>query len=278
MVNSTSWLRRVLAVVGLLLVAACGGNSEDAGTPPFGDGGTTPPPTTPVVAAALDVVAPQTILNTGAETASVVVTALDASNVALAGATVAVSADQGGILTPLGTSTVTDASGQLRYTLSIGSDRTNRTITVTATSGSVTKTAAVAVVTSPAAAQPALIELIASATTVGTGGDQVTVSAFVKDATNNTLPGTAVSFTATSGTLSDVSAATDGSGVAVAKFAAGANKLNRDAVVEVVAGTVKSAITLPIVNSKLTASGPSALILGGATAPGAVQLLGAGGG
>jgi hypothetical protein len=53
----------------------------------------------------------------------------------------------------------------------------------------------------PARKVPDKVELLASATSVGTGGDTVQLTAFVKDANNNTLPQTPVTFTTTTGTL-----------------------------------------------------------------------------
>jgi hypothetical protein len=128
----------------------------------------------------------------------------------------------------------TNDSGVVSASVGIGSDRTNRTINVSAVAGSVTATASFTVVSSPADAVPTSIELIATATTVGTGGDQVGIQAFVKDASNNTMPGTPVVFNASTGTLSSVSAATDGTGVATAQFSAGSNKANRSATVNAV--------------------------------------------
>jgi len=264
MLRSVLWLRRGLLAGSVVLVAACGGGGGGSGTPPFGGGGGGGGGSGGggVTASDLDITAPATIVNSGTETVTVTVTSLTAARVALPGAAVTLSADNGGILTLGSTTGVTGADGRLTATLAIGSNRANRTITVTATSGEVRRTAAVAVVTSPAAAQPASIELIASATTVGTGGDEVTVRAFVKDTTNNTLPGTPVSFTATTGTIGARSLVTDAAGVATAVFTAGADRSNRNAEITVSAGTVQGKLSLPISGTKLTASGANALILG----------------
>jgi len=257
---------RLLSMLALFVLSACGGGGAstsayggDAGGG-SGGGGSTP------TGSASDIVlvlASDTIANSSSTTVAVTATALDANRNALPGVAMSMSADSEAILTLSGTSTtVTDSAGQLVGALSIGSNHTNRVITVTATSGSVTKTAQLTVVTSPAAAKPTSIELIASSTSVGTGGDQVTIQAFVKDATNNALPSAAVAFSTTTGTLSSASTATDASGTASANFSAGGDKSNRTATITVASGTIQAQLSLPITGTKLTAAGPSSLILG----------------
>ena len=109
---------------------------------------------------------------------------------------------------------------------------------------------------------PSTIELIADATTLGTSGETVVIRAFVKDSSNNALPATAVTFRTSTGTLSSISSSTDSAGVASATLTAGADKSNRNAVITVSSGAISNQLTLPIAGTKLTLSGPSALIIG----------------
>jgi len=122
----------------LTLLAACGGGGSDAGTPPFGDGGDG----SAQASALILELSKSTLANTGSDSVIVTVTALAKSNT-VPGATVTVSADSDAIVTTP-TSTTGD-DGKLQSTLTIGPNRANRVITVTATSGSVKQTATVQV-------------------------------------------------------------------------------------------------------------------------------------
>jgi hypothetical protein len=134
-----SWRTRV-AVVAVSLMAACGG-STDAGCSVFGcSGGSGGPGGTPTAADLSVVLSRTSVNNSGSETVTATVTAVDASRNALADIPVAFSVDNSAVATVSGTAT--DSSGQVIATIQIGADKTNRIITVTATSGSIAKTAA----------------------------------------------------------------------------------------------------------------------------------------
>ncbi|MGD9834881.1 MAG: Ig-like domain-containing protein [Piscinibacter sp.] len=130
----------ILAAAALL--NACGGGS-DAGSSPFnpgsggGGGGTTT-----VADIVLNLSATQ-VANTGSATVTVTATALDATRNALADVPLTIAADADAVITA--SDTETDASGKLGAVLSIGSNRSNRLITVTAVSGSISRTANVQV-------------------------------------------------------------------------------------------------------------------------------------
>ncbi|MDQ2779527.1 MAG: Ig-like domain-containing protein, partial [Pseudomonadota bacterium] len=256
-------LKRLFSITALLTLAACGGGGGSSGTPAFGAGASAPlggGGTTSFAALDLQLSQPA-VPNTGAESATATVTALDANRVAVAGVPVTISANNGAIVSLQGTAgAVTDTSGKLVATIGIGSDRSNRDITITATAGSVTASAVLKVISAATGTAPTSIELIAASTSVGTGGDGVLIRAFVKDANNNTMPNAPVSFNTSSGTLSNVSATTDASGVATATLSAGASKNNRNAEITVTSGTVTEKLTLPIGGTKLTLSGPSSLV------------------
>ena len=133
-------LLKVLAVA--VLVSACGGGGGDAGTSPFGNGdaggGDTSTATDLVVE-----LSKATVANTGSDTVQITATAIDAGRNVVAGAPVRVSADSDAIVNA--SATTTGADGKVQANLNIGSNRANRVITVTVTSGAVTKTSTVTV-------------------------------------------------------------------------------------------------------------------------------------
>jgi hypothetical protein len=253
-------LMRLFAVLAALVLVGCSGGGGSSGNCQFNcSGGTNPPPE--VAIADLDVqVNPGTIVNNGTATATATITALDANRAAVKGVAVAVAVDSG--LVAVGNSGVTDATGKILATVSLGSNLTLRKITLTAQASGVKRSNTLQVVENPSSAKPATVELIAAATAVGTGGDGVVIRAFVKDANNNALPGTPVSFSTNTGTLASVSTTTDPGGAAAATLFAGADKSNRLATITVSAGTITNTLKLPINGTKLTLSGPSSLILG----------------
>jgi|CXWL01.1.fsa_nt_gi hypothetical protein len=259
--------QRLISMMALLALSACGGGGGNAGDSVFGGGtggGTGGGGTGGTLVADVDVqLSASTIPNTGTSTVTATITALDANRNAISGTALTVAANSGAVLTIAGTAgSVTDATGRIVATVGIGSDHTNRDITVSATAGSVTRSAILRVVNSAIGNTPTSIEVIAASTTVGTGGDAVLISAFVKDANNNTLPSAALSFSTNTGTLSNVSTRTDASGAASATFSSGASKSNRIALLTVASGTISAQLTLPVTGTRLTLSGPSSLILG----------------
>lgn len=130
---------RLFAALALACLAGCGGGGN-GGTSPFGGGSSATSTATDLI---VDTSSVQ-LANTASSTVTITATAVDASRVVVAGAPIKMSADNGGVLTQ--GSATTDSSGKVSGTLAIGSDRANRIITVTVTSGSVTKTAAIQVV------------------------------------------------------------------------------------------------------------------------------------
>jgi hypothetical protein len=80
------------------------------------------------------------VFNSGGESVDVVVTAVDASRNAAAGIKVVFAVDSNAVVV-VGNST-TDANGQAKANVQIGADRTNRTVTVTASSDALSRQAA----------------------------------------------------------------------------------------------------------------------------------------
>jgi hypothetical protein len=134
-------LRWAVATASLLLLTACGGGGGDAGAPILGSGGGTGGKAT-----ASDLVVELSsaqMFNTASSSVKVTVTAVDSSRNAVAGAPVQITADSDAIVT--GAASQTDEAGKTEGTVSMGSNRANRVITVTVTSGSVSKTATIQV-------------------------------------------------------------------------------------------------------------------------------------
>jgi hypothetical protein len=98
---------------------------------------TTPPP--PSAADLIVTVDKASIADTGAETATVTVTAVDSSRNIVAGAPVSIVPDRNGVITASDTTTAT-GTGKVTGVLAIGGDKSDRTIDVVVTSGSITKT------------------------------------------------------------------------------------------------------------------------------------------
>lgn len=133
------------AIVMGVVLAACsagGSKSTDTTTP------TTPTtPTNPVAADLLVTVTTPTaggLQDTGAQTATVTVTAVDAKRNVVSGAPVSIVPDDTAVVTV--SSAVTDAVGVVTGQVGIGSDKSNRSIAVVVTSGSISKTVNINVV------------------------------------------------------------------------------------------------------------------------------------
>ena len=192
------------------------------------------------------------------QTATVTATVKDPGNVAIGGASVSWRTDVG---TLRSISSVTDASGQATAIFDAGSTlppgaSPKATITVTSAGASGS-------VQIPINAVSKSIELLADATSIGTGGDTTTLRAFVKNGiTNAALPGQTVNWSASSGTLSIISSTTDSSGVASAVLSAGSDKTNREAVVTVTSDSASQTLRMPIEKTTLSISGATSTTLG----------------
>ncbi len=129
------WLNACIAVS---MLVACGGGGSSAGAPPFGNGSPTN--------GAADIVvetSKATIANTGSDTVTVKTTVLDGSRNAVAGARVVVTADSDAIVVT--TEPESQADGTVLSTVTIGANRANRVINLTATVGALARTATVQV-------------------------------------------------------------------------------------------------------------------------------------
>jgi hypothetical protein len=163
----------VLAVAVGLAACSAGGSTQNSTTTP----GTT---TAADLVVAVD---KSTINDTGSDVALITVTAVDASRNVVKGATVAIAPDSTALVTV--SSTTTNASGIVTGTLSIGSDKSNRAITVNVTSGSIKKSVIVNVTGADLQATPG----------PATAGSSATVAYRLVDKNSNPIQGAAVAVT-----------------------------------------------------------------------------------
>lgn len=114
------------------------------------------------------------------------------------------------------------------------------------------------------AAIPATVEVLTSANTLpSTGGANVVITAFVKNAANVGMSGQAVTFSASSGTLQEPSVVTDTSGAVTAKLIAGSDKSIRDIKVTVTAGGASGNVIVPVSGTRVSIAGSGSLQAGG---------------
>lgn len=252
------WRRLAQTVMGLgiaVTLAACGGGGGGAGTsvfpPSTGTGGTSTDLT------ALNISGNPTLVNTGTDTLAIKVTALTTGNVALIGKSVNVSfaVSSGAVVTPAGTSTAS-ADGTLNAVVSLV-DKTNRPVTVTATSGTISQTFTFNVVDSVTGSKVADISLVSDKTTLPNNGTQVvTLTATTLDSSRGAAGSAplvfAVSdpaksaFVTASGGLTATDSAT---GQLKAVVSLGSSLVNRTITVTATSGTVSRAVTFDVVDS-----------------------------
>jgi hypothetical protein len=195
--------QRFISMAALLALAACGGGGGNKGTSPFGPndpGNPGTPPGTPVAADISLTLSAPTVRNSGTETVTATVTAVDANRNTVAGIPVTISVDNGATIQVSGSST--SSAGVVTGVVGIGADRSNRTVTVTATSGTLTRQVAVQVVGTrvtatavPAALAPA---------------EQGRVQYRVVDANGNALAGVPIAVTGPGGVTTNATTAING--------------------------------------------------------------------
>lgn len=253
--------KKFISILAVLALSACGGGGGSAGTAPFGSGsgsgsggGTS---STPAAADLVLTLSASSVANSGTETVIASVTAIDGNRNVVAGVPVSFSVDNNGIITPSGTTT--SAAGTVTGTVGIGSDRTNRIIKVTVTSGSITKTADLQVQdtgggTSGSASD--FLLTLSSATISNSGTNPVTATVTALDAKRNVLSGVVVSISADSGATVNPSGTSTGSnGVVSALISTGGDPTLRTIrITATVAGLPTKTISLAVVSAPPTAT------------------------
>ena len=107
------------------------------------------------------------------------------------------------------------------------------------------------------------LELLTSSPTLPSdGATDATISALVRDDTNNFVEGVTVIFSADSGGLALVSGVTDASGVAQATLSTAGDQQNRTITVTAQADTLMSTVNVDVVGTSINVSGPGNLVAG----------------
>lgn len=105
----------------------------------------------------------------------------------------------------------------------------------------------------------ASIEVLASSTTIQSGGAAISITAFVKNRLNASVANEPVTFSADSGLLQSVSTKTDANGVAQANLTVGADKTNRPIRVTVRSGVASNFVIVNVIGTRLVLSGDAAV-------------------
>lgn len=240
-------LKSSLGLLLLSLLAACGGGGGSAGTPVLGGGGTTVPLSDLVV-----VLSAASVPNNGITGATATITAVDANRNALPNVPITLSADNGGVLTVSGTGT--DGTGKMTAEVGIGSDRSVRSITITATSGTITRSVKLAVTEATATAVASdMVLVISSATIANNGSQSVTATATALDAKRNVLPGVGVALSVdNNATIAPDATTTDVNGVVKGVVAIGGDRSNRTIRVTATSGTIVRTVLLQVTDAAST--------------------------
>jgi Big-like domain-containing protein len=265
-------MRTLASIISLffitLALSGCGGDSGcghvtgaggAGGTSTCGTGNTPPPGQTLSTLKVSSSLA--SIPGDGSASASITATAADASGNPVAGVSVTFTATAGTLVTNQAT---TDAAGKATATLTAGSAAPGASITVTATSGTISGNTAVTV----AVAKQTVSLQTSSPTIPSDNTTPATITAYVKDANNNLVPGVVVHFQATSGSLA-VSTPTGGSpgmtdatGAATATLSVGTDPSVRTVTVTATANGSSASIDVQVAGTTVGVAGPTGLVLG----------------
>ncbi|RZI84133.1 MAG: hypothetical protein EOP38_10090 [Rubrivivax sp.] len=176
-----------------------------------------------------------TIGNTGSRTVTATATAVDENRNALGGIPILLSVSDASAFIA-SSSNQTDASGQVTGTVNIGQDRSNRTITVVARSGTLSRTAAFQV-TGARFAQASAVPAVVAAGAAGA------VQYKLVDENSNAMVDVPISVTGAG--VTSASSKTDLNGAYEFKYVA-PNAPGTSLVINAVAGGVETSVTVPI--------------------------------
>lgn len=227
-----------------LALVACGGGGGSAGTPINGGNNTTPTATDLVI-----VLNKSSVSTSGTETVTATISAVDANRNAVADVPVTVSVNNNAIAVP--DATKTNPSGQITAVVAIGSDRSTRTITVTAQSGTLSKTANFNVVASgPVNVAADLVLTLSAASVSNNGNETVTATVRAVDANRNVVENVPVSFSVNNNAIvAPASTSTNSSGEIAAVVGIGADRSNRTVVVTATSGSITRTANLTVTQS-----------------------------
>lgn len=251
--KACNWL--MLMTFGILL-AACGGGGGD----PTLDAPATPATPNASVASVSLVASAATILASGEDGTEVTLTVIvkNASNNAMSGQTVALTASSGTISN---TTRVTDANGTVTEKLSVKGDASLRDITLKASSGGVESAALVVKVVPVTSSIASLLLTSSSGALASSGGTAVNVIAFVKDASNAVVPNANVTFSADSGALGATVVSTNAQGQAVVTLNTGGDASLRTIKISASAGAQSASTEVGVTGTRLSVSAFSSINL-----------------
>jgi hypothetical protein len=208
-------IKGMLAITLALVLAACGSGGCDAGSSPLTGattcgttttgGGTT----TPTAQRLVLQLSRLNVNNSGGENVTATATATTTGGQTVDGVPVTFSVDSNALYTP--NATATDSSGVVTATVAIGSDHSNRLVTVTAISGALRATASFAVTGAVLAGTP-----VPTVVLPGSTGNKVNFS--LKDANAAPMAGEPISITG--GSLGTTTGVTDSNGAFVFNYTA----------------------------------------------------------
>ena len=253
--------KRLLSLIAVVGLAACGGGGSATGTPGVG------PTSSPKVADLVIVLSSDTIPNTGAKTVTATITAVDSNRNGIKDVALKVSVDNNAVVST--TATATDATGKLDATVGIGSDRTNRNITVTVVAGDITRSTILKVVTDPGTQNPTAddLTLVLSSPSLTNGGSTtITATVTAVDRNRNVVAGIPVTISVDSSATAAVSGtATTAAGTLSASIGIGSDRSNRVITVTATSGTLVRTASFSVTGAKLTVSA-APLVVAGSTA------------
>jgi hypothetical protein len=230
------------------VLAGCGGSSRTL------TGSTTT--TTTSAAATLTVSASAAqIAADGSNSSTITAVAKDANNNLVKGATVTFAASAGGLAV---TQATTDSTGSAIATLTAGGAAVGTNITVTAATGGISGKTVVAVVN----IQQTITMTTSTPQIPSDGSKSATITAFVRNASNQFVSGVTVNFVPSSGGLVVTQGTTDANGMATATLSAAGDPTNRTITVTASAGTSTATVPVSVIGTKLTLTGPGSLVQG----------------
>jgi hypothetical protein len=254
-------IKGMLAIALALVLAGCGSDGCDAGSSPLtgattcGTTTTTGGVTTPTATRLVLQLSKLNVNNSGGEEVTATATATTAGGQTVTGVPVTFAVDANALYTP--SDTATNSNGIVAATVAIGSDHSNRLVTVTAISGVLRATASFAVTGAVLAGTPVPTVVLPSST-----GNKVNFS--LKDANAAPMAGQAISITA--GSLGTSSGVTDSNGAFVYNYTAPAAPGNLDisasaggatatttVIVQASAGAIDP-VTTPILSASVSAN------------------------
>lgn len=251
-----SW-RAWVAGLATVLLASCGGG---------GDSGSGFVGTTPTGATSLDLVLSEsTIKSTDTAGVKATVRALDANRSTVANVPVTIKVDANATVSTPDTKTGTD--GILVGTVGLGSDKTLRTITVTAQSGSLPPATAKLQVIDGSSGEAKASDLtlsVSSPTLTNSGTQTVTATVIAVDANRNTISNIPVTMSVdNSATIKVASPVTDEDGKVTGAVGIGDDKTNRVITITAKSGTLSRSVVLQVTGAQIKSTLlPPAVVVG----------------